>query len=484
MNQQEVISLMTRSLKPIRQELNELDWKNGISPQKKRLVQHLSAFANYSGGGFIVLGIDDASGIPRDVSDSEANSFLQLLTNLASEALEPRVQLDGFSFSYDAKTLFAVFIYESEEKPVHLRKQSVEDSFIRSGGTTRKMDKNDIRQAFLRSHLKRWEELSCVIPYDIDNFDSILDFSQVFRRIGISNFTSIETRNTWLISHKLLKKERNALLPTHLGVLTCCKSFTMLSAFNHCNIRVLKIDGETKISPAREKIFNLGYSLSLDEIEKYIIDNIPHTEIINQATRIDIPAMPALAIRELLGNAVIHRDYSITLGQITVEIFSNRIEVTSPGGLLPGVSVDRLIDHPSRTRNEVLADFMKQLNFFEERGSGFDKVVNSLEELGLPPVEVRTGTDFFTAVLRHSIKFDEMSKEVRIEAAFQHACLNFVSGKKTTNSTLRERFKLANTSSKLTQIFRLLSDAVAAGRLKVRDPHLGPKQTDYVPYWA
>ena len=477
-------ALLSKSLGHQKIELNELDWKNGLSPKTIKLAQHVSAFANFPGGGFLVYGVDDQTGSLRDVLGPEAKEILDRISNIASTSVEPRVQVEGFFANFNGATLFVVSIAESEEKPVHLRGKSLEESFIRTGGTSRRMDKSDLRQAFIRSRQLRWEELPNPSFQRNTNLGQLLDFEQVIKRLNIGSFSSDDTSNTWLIHHRLLRLESDALLPTNLGMITCCKDFRLSPGFERCCVRILMVAGVDKLSPAKERVFSNGYVNSLDAIEQFIVDSIPHSEVYRQATRIDEPVIPRIAIRELVGNAVIHRDYSQMQSQIVVEIYTNRIEISSPGGLLPGITMDRLVDHPPRTRNELLADFMKQLNFYEERGSGYDKIVAALELFGLPPVEVRTGSDFFTAILLFPKDFSQMGKEERIEAAYQHACLNFVVGRKTTNTSLRERFKLPNTSSKVTQIFRLLTEATNAGRIKVRDEKTGPKMTEYVPYWA
>ena len=146
------------------------------------------------------------------------------------------------------------------------------------------------------------------------------------------------------------------------------------------------------------------------------------------------------------------------------------------------VTTDRLIDHPARTRNEVLADAMKQLNFYEERGSGIDKTITAIETWGLPPVYFRAERDHFQAVLFQPKDFEDMDREQRIDAAYQHACLNFVCNRKTTNTTLRERFKFDG--AQMTKVYRLLKDATDEGRLKVSDPSGARKFIHYLPYWA
>jgi ATP-dependent DNA helicase RecG len=87
------VSLLKESLTPPKSELNELDWKAAMSPDKKRLTEHLSAFANYPGGGFMVYGIDN-SGSPQGVHAKTVETTLNQLSNLGRAALEPPLSLD------------------------------------------------------------------------------------------------------------------------------------------------------------------------------------------------------------------------------------------------------------------------------------------------------------------------------------------------------------------------------------------------------
>lgn len=82
---------------------------------------------------------------------------------------------------------------------------------------------------------------------------------------------------------------------------------------------------------------------------------------------------PELSIRELVANALIHQDFSQTGNSVMIEIYSNRLEVTNPGE--PLVDTDRFLDTPPKSRNEILASFMRRINICEERGSGIDKIV-------------------------------------------------------------------------------------------------------------
>lgn len=79
--------------------------------------------------------------------------------------------------------------------------------------------------------------------------------------------------------------------------------------------------------------------------------------------------------------------------------------------------------------------------------------------------------------------FDLMDREERVRAAYQHACLRYVTNYRMTNQSLRERFRLP--SSKAETISRVIRDAVDAGQVKPDDPTSGSKKfAKYVPFWA
>jgi predicted HTH transcriptional regulator len=165
-----------------------------------------------------------------------------------------------------------------------------------------------------------------------------------------------------------------------------------------------------------------------------------------------------------------------------VEIFDDRIEFTNPGALLPSKRPDRLIGTTPESRNELLASAFRRYRICEERGTGFQKVVQSVELFGLPPILFTSLENAFKVTLYAPRKFVDMSQRERIEACYQHAVLMYLSSQTLTNSTLRERFKLHE--KQRNQITNLIGDAVAAGRIKRKDSGSGNKFAEYVPYWV
>ena len=478
----QVSDLLSLSLGPFSQELNELDWKEALSEDKERLKEHLSAFANRSGGGYIVFGIKDSAEV-LGIADTEGKLIISKLGSLAREGIEPIIQVEHFPFEFRGRELLIVYIPESIEKPVHKRGKSIEFSYIRSGGQTRKMSNQELRLSLLTSRSLRFEELPASLEFNLTtNLTEHFDFKEVFLRMRRPSSVEAKDDLEFLHSLKLLAHSQGKFSPTNLGVLVAAKDLSQLPHYERYGIRLTVYEGTSRLFARKEEDFNDGYSLSLDRLITSVMRILPINEVFKRATRNEIPLIPEKALREVIGNAIVHRDYTKTTSYTTVEIFRDRVEITNPGGLVPELPLDRLIDFPSRTRNEVLADLMKKLNFCEERGSGIDRAVEAMEYHGLPPIKFVSTPDYFKAVLFAPKDFKDMEKEERIDAVYQHACLNSVNSKKTTNASIRQRFKFDDHQS--TKVSRLLSDALEMKRIKVANPKASPRDLHYLPYWG
>ena len=98
--------------------------------------------------------------------------------------------------------------------------------------------------------------------------------------------------------------------------------------------------------------------------------------------RIEMPDYPERAVMEGLVNTLIHRSYTQVGSEVHIDMFDNRIEIYSPGGMVSGVSLkDKdILKIPSKRRNPVLADVFNRLKYMERRGSGFKKIMMDYQE--------------------------------------------------------------------------------------------------------
>jgi len=104
----------------------------------------------------------------------------------------------------------------------------------------------------------------------------------------------------------------------------------------------------------------------------------------------------------------------------------------------------------------------------EEKGSGVDKVIEAAEAYQLPAPDFRVGEKRTTAILFSHREFEDMDRNDRIRATYQHCCLRYVMNQKMTNQSLRARFRLPENRTE--SVSRTLRETVEAGKIKLADP--------------
>lgn len=221
-----------------------------------------------------------------------------------------------------------------------------------------------------------------------------------------------------------------------------------------------------------------GYATGFTGLIDYMDGLMPRNEFIGKAFREEHPLYPAIAIRELVVNALIHQDMTITGAGPLVEMFSDRVEITNPG--LPLVQPDRFLDFPPRSRNEALATLMRRMRLCEEQGTGIDKVLVAVELHQLPPPDFRVEGDSVRAVLYAPRRFAEMTPQERLRACYQHAALKYVSGQRMKNASLSERLGIDPQNAAQTSV--VIRQALKAELIRPADP--AHPRAGYVPFWA
>lgn len=475
--------LLKTTLTPPRTELNELDWKFDVSPDKTRLVEHLSAYSNYAGGGYMVFGIaPDAT--PAGLTDAQANDIIGKLANLGRAALEPMVQLDHECETYEGVRLLFVYIPEASSKPVHVRGKGVEDSFIRSGGTTRKASRQEVATMMMTSHSPTWEELNASPLLSDLEIPTMLDLAPIFKMLGRPVLDTRDSLMLWLSEQKYVHRvPAGGGYITNLGAISAARPIDGFPTLSRKAIRVIHYKGTDKSVTVDEMVGKLGYAIGFQGLVEYVNRRLPTSEVIEMALRTKKPVYPEIALREVIANALIHQDFSIGGSGPTIEIFSDRIEVVNPGRLLPTKQVDRLIGTHGESRNEKLARAFRNYGICEERGSGLYKAARECELYGLPPIELINGENYFRVIIYSPRSFAQMTAKERLAACYQHAQLKYLSSQTMTNKSLRERLMMPEKQRSMVSV--LIQEAIEAGLIKPADPdNRSLKFTEYLPYWV
>lgn len=473
---------LEESLAPVPHESNEIDWKVSLSERKDRLAEHLMAFANHPNGGCLVFGVGDADAHLEAIDQKAAAGIANTLANLGRDAVEPPLAIDHAVVEFRGVPILLVRIPEQTNKPVHRRGKSIEETWMRSGGTTRKASRHEVGALMLHSSAPRWEELRASSLLTIEAVVEMLDLDTVAKLLQRPMPNDMDGLAHWLVDEGILVLDGRGYYITNFGAMAAARKLEQFPSLERKRIRVIRYRGTNKVETIDELAGQRGYAVGFEGLIAYLRRILPHSEVIQQSLRAEVSVYPEIALRELIANALIHQDFSITGAGPMVEVFDDRIEFTNPGSLLPGKRPDRLIGTTPESRNESLASAFRRYRICEERGTGFQKVVQSVELFGLPPIVFTPMEKAFRVTLYAPRKFAEMGQAERIEACYQHAVLQYLSSQTLTNTTLRERFKLHD--KQRNQITNLIGDAVAAGRIKRKDEGSGKKFAEYLPYWA
>lgn len=130
---------------------------------------------------------------------------------------------------------------------------------------------------------------------------------------------------------------------TNLGAIAAARKLSDFDVLKRKAIRVVRYRGTNKVETVHELSGRRDYAVGFEGLIDYLERALPHHETIDSALRTDVSEFPDLAVRELVANALVHQDFSITGAGPMIGIFDDRIEVTNPGSLLPGKKPDRLI---------------------------------------------------------------------------------------------------------------------------------------------
>ena len=395
------------------------------------------------------------------------------------QRLSRNVDFKFESVEIDGKLVGVLSITAAVGYPVAFQK----NDFIRFGSVTRKLNEFVEKRGQLWDKLRNSKFEMRIAKEELSSADvvSFLDCQSYFDLKKMPFPTTQEGVLHYLIEEGLVVIQDNGLYAiTNLGALLFAKRMSDFPTVSRKAIRVVKYKGVNKLVMEIEETGTKGYAIGYEGLVKYILAMTPSSESVNVALREKNSSYPTIAIREVIANALIHQDFTITGTGPLVEVFANRIEITNPGA--PLVDVPRIVDNPPVSRNEKLASLMRQMKMCEEAGSGWDKIVISSEVMRLPAPRITVFEENTRVTLFSHIPYSSITPEGRLWSCYLHACIKYIQEEQLTNSSLRERFGLPETSSGV--VSRLIKEAVEKKLLKPFDPNTARRYMKYVPAWA
>ena len=446
--------------------------------------EYLSAAANAAilagkERAFLVFGIEDKTRkkIGTTVRLKELMNGGENFSNWISRLVEPRLQMEFLDFEEGGKQFSILGIEPTYDRPVQFKGSE----FIRIGQNIRRLkefpdheralwlatSRHKFEQGVALTHQSAAQVLDLLVVasfYQLSGLKQAESESEVLRRLKGAGFIKDDMEGGYNI--------------TNLGAILFAKEISDFPTIASKSVRVIRYRGIDKRESITENEGMRGYAVGFAGLIRFVMTHITRQEKYVDGVRQSVPAIPEIAVREVISNALIHQDFTISGAGPVIEIYDDRIEVTNPGSSL--IEVDRIIDE-RRSRNEKLASTMRSLGLCEERGGGIDKTILGLEEMSLPAPEFNYSENSVRVVLFGPKKFAQLSKREKIWACFCHCVIKWLRHDFMNNTSLRQRFSLSDEDYQA--VSAVISDARKAGRIVPADKKQGRRNARYVPYW-
>jgi len=481
----ENLNKLVNELRKLPNETQWLEFKhNNYEPVM--IGQDISALANSAAiceksCAYMLWGIDDTTHeiVGTDYNLQTLKKGNQELENWLRSLLSRNADFEFHTVRMNDNNVGVLIIYRAANQTVMFEKTD----YIRVGSYTKKLNEYPALQAQLWDRIRntKFEERYAKQDMELTDALRLLDFVTYFDIRNVPQPTDNNGVAHYMEEEGVIVKQDNGLYAiTNLGAILLAKRLSDFSRISRKAIRIVQYQGNSRLNMLKEDVGEKGYAVGFEGVIKFIEALLPAQEVITGALREKKSAYPILAVREIVANALIHQDFSVTGTGPVVEIFENRIEVTNSG--IPLVDVRRIIDNPPKSRNEKLAALMRRLRMCEELGTGWDKIVITCELYQLPAPKIELFEDSTRVTLFSEMPFSNISMEDKLWACYLHACIKHVQGEQLTNSSLRERFGLENSAS--ASISRLIKEAVKMEIIKPLDPATAPRYMKYIPIWA
>ncbi len=449
--------------------------------------QYISALSNSAAlhgrpCAYIIWGIDNKTHeiIGTTFRPHQAKVGNEELENWLLRLLNPRIDFKIFEADINGAHVVVFEVIPAPNQPVRFKGTE----YIRIGSYTKKLRDFPEKERALWHVFETSPFEEGIAKQDVtsEKVLSLLNYPKYFRMMNQplpDNRNAIISR---LASEEIItSKSTDRYDIKNIGAILFGNNLKDFKHLARKALRVIIYEGNNRIRTIKEQTGGKGYATGFEGAITYINDQLPQNEQIGRALRREVRRYPEIAIRELVANALIHQDFNISGAGPTVEIFTDRMEITNPG--VPLIDTLRFIDEPPRSRNEALAALMRRMGICEERGSGIDKVISTVEVFQLPAPDFRIAGESTVAVLYGPRKFSQMSRDERIRACYQHACLQFVSGTKISNASLRKRLGIKD--SNYPAASRIIKDTIDTGLIKPTTEGTGSRRdATYVPFWA
>jgi len=342
------------------EESNRIEYKSVLEDDKDKLERAMVGFLNYPGGGHIYVGVND-DGTPAGVNDIDATQLK--IKNRIMDNIEPHTLglFDVIVEKMDGVPVIHIAISAGPDVPYYIKSKGMtpKGCFIRVGNSVNPMTIEMIDTMYAGRVRNSLKEISS--PRNEQTFEML----EIYYRERGKKLDSDTFRKTLDLLNK--KGEENYV------------SY-LLADENGTSIKVAKYAGTTKVNLIENDEY--GYcsliKATKSVLHRFEIENKTFAKITTKE-RMERKMVDGEALREAIINAIVHNDYTREVPPL-FEIFSDRIVITSYGGLVRGLLREEFFKGCSMIRNRELMRVFKDLELVEQLGSGMRRIMEVYDE--------------------------------------------------------------------------------------------------------
>lgn len=349
-----------------------------------------------------MFGIEDQTLRVVGVSDDQVFTIMDAISNAIADSCEPLIIPDISMRDIDGKTVIVAEILPGAQRPYFIKSMGREQgTFVRVAGTTRQADAATIKELLFEGSNRSFDQTICRELTATE--DDIAKLCDAMTAVAKSNAkhgaeavkpVTVQQLRSW----NVLVERDGELRPTN--------AYAILAGINGPIRSVIQcgvFKGDTKAVFVDRREFEGAPWELIEQAYQYVLRNIHMGARFAGVYRQDVYEIPPDAIRELIVNAVVHRSY-IDHSSIQIAIYDNRMEITSPGRLPMGQTLERMKEGYSKIRNEALAAAFAYMGLIEHWGSGIPRIIEEVREAGLREPEFLGGdTDLRINIYRGQI---------------------------------------------------------------------------------
>ena len=336
------------------------------NPKEVGWLKTLAAFAN-TDGGTMYVGVDNATHKVVSLSHDVADKMILMVRRQIKEKIEPQIKYDidfiKVQETSETRYVLAIKVEKSKNLPVFLHYHGLMGIYIRSFGSTIQAHPEDIRDLVLQSEAIPFDRDSTDIPYSKEDFTSL--FSVYKEKTGMDLTEKVLASIGFFDEDKKLRRGSLLFSDSYSGE----RTRMVMTKWPGVD------KGDCVILAEEEVKGNIFYTLR--KATEFVKSHSTNGFIKEESGRADFYSYPARSVFEGLVNAVAHRNYYMEGTQMEVNIFLDRLEITSPGSLMgyPEIKKEKNISRIiPRRRNELVASVLVYCRYMESKGSGFDKI--------------------------------------------------------------------------------------------------------------